>query len=84
MTVDAREQAIRDGQAAERLLADEMFQRVLQQVEENFTKAWLLADDFEKRELCHSRVRALEDIRSELRVLADRGTHAQVTLRDMQ
>jgi uncharacterized protein YcaQ len=70
------------GERARQLMQDELLQRILGGLEEQYLDAWKKTDmkDTEGREKAWFAVKAIDDIRTEFRVIAERGTLAAASL----
>ena len=68
---------IDEGQNAERLLADDTFQRALKRAVERLKDSWVLADTVEEREQLHARAKAFDYVVVELMTATGDGKHAQ-------
>lgn len=70
------------GERARQLFNDELLQRILVDLEEQYLEVWKKTDlkDTEEREKSWFAVKALDDIRTQFRVIAERGTLAAASL----
>lgn len=74
MSEPRREDKIRDGQQAERILNDPVFQRAVEQTEEKYVREWKTSEDPAERERLHARVNGLQDIVQQLHRIVNGAT----------
>lgn len=68
---------IDDGQAVDRILKDEVFQRALARAKKRIVDRWILAMKPKEREMLHAQVVALELVVSALLTTSSDGKQAQ-------
>jgi hypothetical protein len=70
---------IADGQRAVSVLKDDVVQRAFNALEAKYIDAWRRADNPQSREEAWAKLRALDELRVELQIIADAGIRATAT-----
>ena len=76
MTTKDADTLVREGLAADQLLASDAFKAAVEGVRTGAIAEWIAATTVEAREAAWHRARAVEAIENELRVVRDRGKAA--------
>lgn len=76
MSMTSEEEVTR-GAAAKRLCEDPLFIEAMTKVEANTIQAWRSGDTPQKREAAHAKLKALEEIATQLRIVIQYGEVAE-------